>query len=180
MYYAHYNLEGYCEDCTAQLYREQPERLCDTIAERLSMLHAEDFADCPVQNFSKRYLALAEKNRFAGTYDKSHFPDSFGYASAEEAWAVVEQHGYLLQNDTLLHGDYCLPNIILNDWRFSGFIDLGSSGAGDRHIDIFWGIWTLWYNLKTDKYRQRFIDAYGRRRISEDKLRIVAACEVFG
>ena len=47
-------------------------------------------------------------------------------------------------------------------------------------MDVFWGIWSLRYNLKTDKYRERFIDAYGRGRIDEDMLRIVAACEVFG
>jgi kanamycin kinase len=121
-----------------------------------------------------------EQNKAADTFDKSHFPDSFGYASAEEAWTVVEKHGHLLKSDTLLHGDYCLPNVILDDWRFSGFIDLDCAGVGDRHVDIFWGIWTLWFNLKTDKYRERFIDAYGRDKVDEDMLRVVAAAEVFG
>ena len=32
----------------------------------------------------------------------------------------------------------------------------------------------------TDKYRQRFIDAYGRNSVDEDMLRVVAAAEVFG
>ena len=51
---------------------------------------------------------------------------------------------------------------------------------GDRHIDLFWGMWSLWYNLKTDKYTDRFLDAYGRDRVETEKLRIVAAFEVFG
>ena len=83
----------------------------------------------------------------------------------------------MLKNDTLLHGDYCLPNIILDDWRFSGFIDLGHSGVGDRHVDIFWGTWTLNRNLHTHKYRQRFVDAYGREKVDEDMLRVVADIE---
>ncbi len=168
------------DDCTAAKYLEQPERLCDLFAERLAMLHAEDFSDCPVQNHTERYLAGAERRKSSGDYDKSHFPDSFGYKSAEEAWSVVESRGHLLKTDTLLHGDYCLPNIMLDDWRFSGFIDLDSAGVGDRHVDIFWGIWTLGFNLKTDKYRERFIDAYGRDNVDEEILRIVAATEVFG
>jgi len=168
------------DDCTAAKYIEQPERLCDVFAERLAFLHSEDSADCPIQNHTERYLAKAEENMRADVFDKSHFPDSFGYASAGEAWTVVEKHSRMLRTDTLLHGDYCLPNIILDDWRFSGFIDLDNGGVGDRHVDIFWALWTLWFNLKTDKYRERFIDAYGRDKVDEDILRIVAAIEVFG
>ena len=170
----------YGDDCTAAKYLEQPERLCDVYAERLALLHAEDYTDCPIQNHTEYYLATMERNKIAKSYDESHFPDSFGYVSADEAWAVVKKQGHLLKTDTLLHGDYCLPNIVLYDWQFNGFIDLGNGGVGDRHVDIFWGIWTLWFNLKTDKYRERFIDAYGRNRVDEDILRIVAAAEVFG
>ena len=85
-----------------------------------------------------------------------------------------------LRSKVLLHGDYCLPNIILNNWKLSGFIDVGNGGVGDRHIDIFWGIWTLAFNLNTSKYRRRFLDAYGRDKADESILKIVAAAEVFG
>lgn len=170
----------YGDDCTAYKYLEQPERLCDILAERLALLHSENFKDCPITNHTEGYLTKAEHNKRADTFDKSHFPDSWGYASAEEAWAAVETHGHLLKTDTLLHGDYCLPNIILSDWKFSGFIDLDNGGVGDRHVDIFWAIWTLAWNLKTDKYRERFIDAYGCDKVDEEMLRVVAAVEVFG
>ena len=168
------------DDCVAAKYLEQPERLCDTLAEQLALLHAKDFSDCPVQNHTELYISGVKQNKLDGTFDKSNFPDSFGYKSAEEAWDVVEKQAHLLKTETLLHGDYCLPNIILNDWRFSGFIDLDSGGVGDRHVDLFWGIWSLWYNLKTNKYRERFIDVYGRNKVDEEILRIVAAVEVFG
>ena len=139
-----------------------------------------DAADCPAQNRMESYRATAERNYRTGQYDQSAFPDSFGYASAEEAWAVVQRDGHLLKADTLIHGDYCLPNVMLDDWRFSGFIDLGNGGVADRHIDLFWGIWTLGFNLKTDRYNDRFLDAYGRDAVEADLLRVVAAYEVFG
>ena len=69
---------------------------------------------------------------------------------------------------------------MLDSWKLSGFVDVGNGGIGDRHIDVFWGIWTLWFNLGTDKYRDRFIDAYGRDKIDENILKIIAAAEVFG
>jgi kanamycin kinase len=34
--------------------------------------------------------------------------------------------------------------------------------------------------LKTDKYRDRFFDAYGRDAIDPDRLLLVGAIEVFG
>jgi kanamycin kinase len=167
-------------DGVAAEYLEQPERLCDVFAECLVMLHSADYTGCPVMNHTELYLAKAEQNKCDGTYDKSQFPDSWGYASESEAWDVVENRGHLLKTDTLLHGDYCLPNIIFNNWKFNGFIDLGHGGVGDRHVDIFWATWTLYWNLKTHNYRERFIDAYGHDKIDEELLRVVAAVEVFG
>jgi kanamycin kinase len=168
------------DDGITEKYLEQPERLCDIFAERLAMLHAADFKDCPVPNHTQLILAKAEQNKVNGTYDKSQFPDNWGFASEEEAWETVQKRGHLLKTDTLLHGDYCLPNIILNDWEFAGFIDLDYAGVGDRHVDIFWATWTLYWNLKTHDYRGRFFDVYGRDKIDEDMLRVVAAVEVFG
>ncbi|MCL2571746.1 MAG: aminoglycoside 3'-phosphotransferase [Defluviitaleaceae bacterium] len=167
-------------DCIATKYLEHPTRLCDTLAETLVLLHSTDFTGCPITNHTQMYLAKVEGNMKSGSYDTSHFPDSYGYKSAEEAWTVVKTHGNLLQNDTLLHGDYCLPNVMLDNWKFSGFIDLDQGGVGDRHVDIFGGLWSLSFNLKTDRYRQRFIDAYGREKVNEEVLRVVAAAEVFG
>ena len=168
------------EDCTHALYLSDPERLCDLYAELLYDLHHRDYTGCPVQNRIESYTALAFENYRTGNYDKDSFPDSFGYASANEAMAVIEKYGSSLKNDTLIHGDYCLPNVMLEDWRFSGFIDVGNGGVGDRHIDLFWGAWTLGFNLKTDRYAPRFLDAYGRDKVNTDMLRVVAAFEVFG
>lgn len=168
------------EDCTHRMYLDEPKRLCDSIATLLRSLHEEDCSDCPIQDRTSDYIRTALNNYRTGNYDKTHFPDSFGYSSAEEAYGVLISGMDALTDRVLLHGDFCLPNIMLDEWRFSAFIDLGCGGVGERHIDLFWGTWTLWFNLKTDKYRDRFLDAYGRDKINEELLRVVAAAEVFG
>ena len=168
------------EDCTHPMYLEHPERLSETTAELLWNLHHLDHSHCPVADHTKLYLERTARNYETGNYDKTAFPDSFGYKSAEEAWNVIQRDAKYLQSDTLLHGDYCLPNIILDNWRFTGFIDLDCAGAGDRHVDLFWGAWTLFFNLKTTKYQDRFLDAYGRNAFEPEILRLIAACEVFG
>ena len=166
------------EDCTSERYLAEPKRLCDLLAERLRALHELDASDCPIKDKVGEYIATAERNFARGTYNTDHFPDSFGYASGEEAFSVVQGGKHLLKNEVLIHGDYCLPNIMLDDWRFSGFIDLGAAGIGERHIDLFWGRWTLQFNLHTDEFGDRFLDAYGRDKVDEEKLRVVAAAEV--
>lgn len=168
------------EDCLWQPYLDDPVRLCDTTAELLRMLHETSAQDCPVSDRTADYLAAARRNYQGQAYDASLFPDNWGYATAEEAWHLVEETGKFLRSDTLLHGDYCLPNILLDNWRFSGFIDLAAAGIGDRHVDLFWGVWSLQFNLKTDRYRERFLDAYGRDAICPELFRTVAAIEVFG
>ena len=168
------------EDCTHDTYKSDPERLCDLLARELRKLHEIDASDCPVQDRMSEYIALAEKNYATDNYSREHFPDSFGYRSAEEAYTALQKGKNELKNEVLLHGDYCFPNVMLDDWKLSGFIDLGNGGVGDRHVDLFWGAWTLAFNLGTDAYRDRFFDAYGRDRIDLDLVDLVGVAECFG
>ena len=66
------------------------------------------------------------------------------------------------------------------DWKVTALIDLGNGGVGDRHVDLYWGAWTLRYNLGTNAYRDRFLDAYGREKISRERLNLISVAEVFG
>lgn len=168
------------EDCTQTEYLENPRRLSETTALLLRQLHEVSVEDCPVLNHTADYLTRVRRNRQAGFCDLSLFPEQgWGFSSPDEAWKIVLENGYLLTSNTLLHGDYCLPNILLKNWNLSGFIDVGRGGIGDRHVDIFWGIWTLFFNLKTTAFCNRFLDAYGRDHIEPELLRLIAACEVF-
>jgi len=156
-----------------------PARLCDLLSESLTMLHSLPTDGCPVPNRTAEYLRCAEEGYHTGRFDLSYgWPSPF--PSAEDAWRTLSEGRHLLGTDTLIHGDYCLPNILFRDGKLSGFIDVGNGGIGDRHVDLYWGVWTLIYNLKTNRYTDRFLDGYGRSRVSTDMLRIVSAAEVFG
>lgn len=61
--------------------------------------------------------------------------------------------------NAFIHGDLCLPNIYFDkENNFTGFIDLGGSGLGDPWYDYAWMLWSLEYNLKTNKYNQILLD----------------------
>lgn len=168
------------EDCTHPMYRENPERLCETIAAELRKLHETRTDDCPVKDRLDSYQSRVLSGYSHGTYEPELFKGLWEFSSREEAWKSAERGLPQLKKDVLIHGDYCLPNILLDNWRFSGFIDVGNGGVADRHIDLLWGIWTLAYNLKTTRFSDRFMDAYGRELIEPELLRCTAAMEMIG
>ena len=101
-------------------YINDPERLCDLLAEGLQVFHSLSYEGCP------------------------------------SLTAATDKAG-----KTLIHGDFCLPNIILHRSRVSGFVDLGQVTVGDPWEDYAWCLWSLKYNLKTDAYHQRLLDHLG-------------------
>ena len=168
------------EDCTDLQYLADPKRLCDTTATLLRALHEINAEDCPVPDRIETYTAAVTRGFDGHAYEPNLFRNMWKFGSFEEAKRAAEEGIPLLRRDVLLHGDYCMPNVILKDWKFSGYVDLGNGGAGDRHIDVAWGIWTLHFNLGTAEYTDRFLDAYGRDRIEPEMLRAVAAMEMIG
>lgn len=163
------------DDLTTQKYLDNPEKLAESMGQVLAELHARDFQDCPIKNYSEIYFKRAESN-----YQAGHFNEGSRFASANQAWEFINNKQHTLQSDTLIHGDFCLPNIIFNDWNFSGYLDLDGAGVGDRHIDLYWGLWSLAYNLQTDAYGESFLAAYGKENVDEEKLILIEAVECFG
>lgn len=87
------------------------------------------------------------------------------------------EHAARVQRDTFIHGDFCLPNILLENGRFTAFIDVGHAGIGDKHIDLYWVLWSLNYNLGTDHYTEFFLEQYGCENFDRAVLRAVAQVE---
>jgi len=164
------------KDGTSGCFIAEPKRLCEVYARSLRMLHDMKFpSDSPRSTFLDAAVNTAAK---VGCTDFV-YTECVGITSYEQALDALG-HAEKLKYDTMLHGDYCLPNILLgDDFTLRGFIDLGEAGLGDRHFDIFWAIWSLGYNLGTYDYGKYFIDCYGRDLVDYDLVRACAAREYF-
>jgi aminoglycoside phosphotransferase len=73
----------------------------------------------------------------------------------------------------LVHGDYALPNVLIEGGKVSAVVDVGQSGLGNPETDLAAGVWSLQYNFGPGHARA-FLDAYGWPPMSEgaiEKLR---------
>lgn len=166
------------EDCIHPMYLDNPDRLCDTLAAILRLLHDTSPEGCPITH-PVPTLPDWTDNEIRLHYKPRRFLGAVPFRTAEDAWDTLSHMLPGLQPEVLIHGDYCLPNVILKDWQFSGLIDLGGGGLGSRYLDLFWTLWSLCYNLKSDRYTDRFLDAYGRDRFDPKLLLAQAALEGF-
>jgi len=157
--------------------RDDPKRLCEALAGALRLLHDQSTADVPVSTAHQYYLDTMVKPVPVHLNPRMQL-ERFPVSSPEEGWALVQAQREQLCADTLIHGDACLPNIFLDQWQFSAFIDCAQAGLGNRHCDLYWALWSLQFNLKTGQYSDCFLDAYGLEGIEPELIRMVAAMEM--
>lgn len=69
----------------------------------------------------------------------------------------------------LIHGDYCLPNVLVEQGRLVGLVDVGRAGRGDPRDDLAAGLWTLHYNFGHG-YAPVFLDAYGAPTMTDSEI----------
>ncbi|WP_247644776.1 phosphotransferase [Streptococcus sp. NLN76] len=103
------------EDAVAQRYLEDSRRLSEVLGQELWRFHELDVDGCPVMHRTGTFLDLAERNYRLGHFNPTLFESSFSFSSAEEAYKVLQDGKNLLQSRVLLHGDYFLPNVMLQD-----------------------------------------------------------------
>lgn len=125
----------------------QPVLLLDCMAEALHALWSIPAADCPFERTVADNLSHAEAAILAGRFDPSDCePETFGpggFENPEELLDWLKSH-LPPQDRVVTHGDFCLPNLFTDGKRFTGFIDVGKVGAGDRWMDLALG----WRSLK--------------------------------
>ena len=64
------------------------------------------------------------------------------------------------ENDVLVHGDYSLPNILVDEAGNIGFIDLGDVSISSKYFDFFYLVKSLKRNKKYDELSD-FMRGYG-------------------
>ncbi|MFD2114307.1 APH(3') family aminoglycoside O-phosphotransferase [Paenibacillus yanchengensis] len=117
----------------------QPEQTIELLAAGLKLLWSVSITDCPIDNSLayklKKAAARVEQQlcTMEDAEETTYGAEGFANPQALLDWLIAHQP---IEQMVFSHGDYCLPNIFINDNNISGFIDLGWAGIADKWQDI--------------------------------------------
>lgn len=116
-----------------------PELHAETVASLAHFLrevHSLPVAECPFHAGHAYRLAMARHNLEAGLVDTDDFDeDRVGWTS-EQVWSAMEGLLPLTFDRVVTHGDFSIDNILIEDGRVTGCIDVGRVGVADPYQDL--------------------------------------------
>jgi streptomycin 3"-kinase len=116
-------------------------RAWPSIVDAVRALHDIPAEECPFRRDVDAMLALARDVVSRDAVNPDFLPDDDKAVAAvallERVEGEVETRRRQEDVDRVVcHGDLCLPNLLVDRGRFSGFIDLGRLGVADPHADL--------------------------------------------
>ena len=125
------------ESCNETFKRDIP-TVVRLLAQGLRLIHSVAIADCPFDRRLTRTIALAKRRVEAGLVDEADFDMERRESRANELFATLLESRPEEEDVVFVHGDYCLPNILIEPSRprITGFIDWGRAGIADRYQDL--------------------------------------------
>jgi aminoglycoside phosphotransferase len=156
--------------CDAAFADELP-TLVRLLADGLRQLHAIDIAACPFDMRLDAQIARAEARMRAGLVDESDFDEIRQGMRAAALFEQLQRDRPASEDLVFTHGDYCLPNVMIDRARrrVSGFIDLGRAGAADRYQDLALAARSLAHNFGPG-HEPLLWESYGLRDVDHAKI----------
>ena len=147
---------------TAPDLKSNPALLVSLLAWALRHFHDNaPVSDCP---FDFRLPAalkhIAQRAQLGLIQPEKHFHPEFQYLRLERAQSFLKERQPSSTKEVVCHGDYCVPNILFDNNRLQGFVDLGELGVADVWWDLAVATWSLNWNLGNG-WEELFLKEYG-------------------
>ncbi|MCG3224658.1 MAG: aminoglycoside 3'-phosphotransferase [Candidatus Heimdallarchaeota archaeon] len=130
------------------------------LAKGLQIFHALPMVGCPNEIDVDKMIQHAKKRLEQGLVNNKNFDIRWKHKTPDELFEDVKRLKPKVIDKAVTHGDYCLPNVLINNKELSGFVDLGSAGINDRYYDLAAVSWSIFYNFG-QKWVPYFFEKYG-------------------
>ena len=120
----------------AAISLDEPAIKIGLVAEALARLHALPVASCPFDETLSVKLARAAANVRDGVVDELDFDQEHLGLTAQQLFEELKALQPGSEDLVVTHGDASLPNFMLGDGHFAGFVDCGKLGRSDRYQDL--------------------------------------------
>lgn len=148
-------------------------------ATAMRQLHLIPYENCPLDQKLQVKIPWAKQRLHDGLVDLEDFDDSRKGWSLERLLVELDKNIPKSEDLVVTHGDFSLPNLIVERSSFSGFIDLGRAGVADRHQDLAICFNSLERNLG-DSFQTEFLESYGLiTKLDEEKLEFYKLLDEF-
>lgn len=159
-------------DATHELFRRNAEQTVSLLAEGLRAIHGVDIAHCPFDYSANNRLLLIERRLSEGLVDRNTVEERFGDTLERLYGRLQSDMAGLQETPVFSHGDYSVPNIVIDNGEINGFIDIADAGIADPYRDFaaahrsiirnfgerFLPLFYEKYGIKPDMQRLRLYD----------------------
>lgn len=145
--------------------------------ESLKLIHSIDVKECPINADDETMLKRAKTNLELGM-NTENMEDEYKDLSPYDLYNKLLSLKPEINENVFVHGDYCFDNIIINNNKLNGIIDVGRGGIGDKYKDIALAV----RNIRGDfgeKWLNLFFDTYGLKNPNWDKIEFYIIMDEF-
>jgi aminoglycoside 3'-phosphotransferase-2 len=165
------------------VWRPKPLEVVTALGTGLARLHRTNIDDCPFDHRAARQIEEARATVAAGRVREDEFDESRKGRLAADVFRDLLVSIPADEDLVLVHGDYCLPNIILDAGssgaiEMAGLVDCGRAGVADRYQDIALAIRSIGGNIG-EEWVAPFLRAYGLDDVREDKVEFFTLLDEF-
>jgi kanamycin kinase len=149
-------------DASRHPLKAEPATIVPILARALAAFHAAaPVAACPFDFRIPRALAHARERVRTGIVKPKDLHDEHAHLTVDSALDELERLAPPTEDLVVCHGDYCFPNVLLDDRGVvTGYVDLGELAVADRWWDVTVGAWSTTWNVGPG-WEHVFYEAYG-------------------
>ncbi|WP_060204919.1 APH(3') family aminoglycoside O-phosphotransferase [Sporosarcina koreensis] len=142
-----------------QSHRDDLPAMLESLGYGLETIHRVRIDNCPFDQSLDMKIKEAKNRVDQELVDEDDFDEVRKGRKARDLFDELLSNRPVTEELVFTHGDFCLPNVIMENKKVSGFIDWGRAGIADRYQDLALAIRSISSNFGKE-YVPYFLSGY--------------------